>query len=113
MAYGMQLRDSTGTVTYDTSSQAGVFVEFLSIPARTTNTEYNVSYPQLTGNNLYVVPIKAGDHAFKLYGPQDIVPGYTSALGYPVIRYKQVTSWYIDVFGPYWTKTSILMVFAL
>lgn len=113
MAYGMQLRDTTGTVTYDSSSQAGVFVEFLTIPTRSTNTEYNVEYPSLIGNNLYVVPIKSGDHAFKVYGPQDIVPGFTSALGYPVIRYKQVTSFLLGVYGIDWSNPSLLMVFAL
>ena len=111
MAYGMQLRDSAGSITYDTSSQGGVFVEMNTIPVRTTNTEYNIEYSQLPGSNLYVIPVQTGDHIYKLYGPLDIVPGYTSALGYPVIRYKQVST--LATYGFEYASPTTLMVFAL
>ena len=113
MAYGMKLMDSVGGLTYDTSSQAGVFVEFATLPERTTTTEYNISYPSLVGRNIYVIPIKAGNHFYTIYGPTDIVPGYTSAIGYPVIRYKW--SGYSYTTLQWWTELveTILMVFTV
>jgi hypothetical protein len=110
MAYGMKLFDSMGAVTYDTSSQGGVFVEFATLPFLDYNTAENIQYTQLTGCNLYVIPLKAGDHQYKLYGPQDTVPGFVAPVGYPVIQYQQSST--LGTYGYYYLRPTILMVFA-
>ena len=110
MSYGMKLFDSMGAATYDTTSQGGVFVEFATLPVLSSNASQNIQYPQLIGCNLYVIPLQAGDHQYKLYGPLDTVPGFVTPVGYPVIQYQQSST--LGVYGFNYLRTTILMVFA-
>ncbi len=117
-SFGMKINDSAGNVAYDSSSHGGVFVEFAILPAMTSKTITSISYPQLPGRNLYVMPLVVGAHSFKIYGPTDTVPGNVSPLGYPVIQYvksdiasvvNRVLAFYD---GTFYNQT-ILMVFAV
>ena len=111
MAYGMQLKDSVGNITYDSTSQGGVFVEYLTLPVLGDTIIRNVPYTDLIGRNIYVIPIQTGDHQYKLFGPTDVTPPYISPVGYPIIRYKQNDT--TGIAGFFWVKPTILMVFAL
>lgn len=85
MAYGMQIKDSTDQIVYNSTSPGGVFVGFETLLVTgTTNLQNNtityngsIGKPNLYGLELIPVVIFSGDVAYKIVYPN----------GYPQIQY--------------------------
>jgi hypothetical protein len=106
MAYGMQIFDSQGDVYYDTSSESGVFVEFLTLFVTGSSSTRYVTYDgtggkaNLQGLKLKVLTLYGGDHWYETV--------YNGTSGYPQIRYSEIN----PAVSPSVRRGTILMVLA-
>jgi|APGre2960657404_1045060.scaffolds.fasta_scaffold12277_2 hypothetical protein len=88
MSYGMQINDSLGNTYYDSSSESGVFVEFLTLFVTGSSVDRYVTYngasgkANLQGLSLKVITLSGGDHWY------EAIYGGTS--GYPQIKYNEI-----------------------
>lgn len=87
MAYGMQIFDPSGNVYYDTSSESGVFVEFLTLFITGSSSTRYITYngadgkKDLKGLKLKVLTLYGGDHYYETV--------YNGISGYPQIKYSE------------------------
>lgn len=106
MAYGMQIFDSQGDVYYDTSSESGVFVEFLTLFVTGSSSTRYITYDgtggkaNLQGLNLKVLTLYGGDHWYEAV--------YNGTSGYPQIKYSEIN----PSVSPSLRRGTILMVLA-
>jgi len=92
MTYGMRIYDTDGTtVYYDSSSQGGIFVEFLTLFTSNSTATSTITYdgtngkPDLKGRALKVITLYSGDVAYNVI---DAPYSYS----YPQIEYKQTSA---------------------
>jgi hypothetical protein len=80
MTYGMVLKDAGNSITYDSSSVGGVFVEYATLFLSNSTSINYIYYPQYSGRTLKVLPLWSGDVIYKIYDPGNYP--------YPYIAYK-------------------------
>jgi hypothetical protein len=86
--YGMQINDALGNVYYDSNSEAGVFVEFLTLFITGSSADRYITYngtggkANLQGLKLRVITLYTGDHW------HETIDNGTS--GYPQIKYNEI-----------------------
>lgn len=92
MAYGMRIYDTDGTtVYYDSSSEGGVFIEFLRLFADDITTTRSITYDgnggrrNLQNMSLKAIILTSGDVGYDIIEPQNNG-------GYPRIDYKQTSA---------------------
>mgnify|MGYP000146249429 CR=1 FL=1 len=85
--YGMQINDALGNTYYDSTSEAGIFVEFLTLFITGSGLDRYITYngvdgkANLQGRRLRLVTLYSGDHW------HEAVDNGTS--GYPQIKYNE------------------------
>ena len=88
MAYGMQIFDAMGDVYYDTSSESGVFVEFVTLFVTGNSSDRYITYngasgkKDLQGFRLRLFTLYGGDHWYEAV--------YNGTSGYPQIKYGEI-----------------------
>lgn len=86
--YGMQINDALGNVYYDSTSEAGVFVEFLTLFITGSGADRYITYngtgtkANLQGLKLRVITLYTGDHWHETI--------YNGTTGYPQIKYNEI-----------------------
>jgi len=104
--YGMQINDALGNTYYDSSSESGVFVEFLTLFITGSSADRYVTYngvggkANLQGLKLRIITLYGGDHWY------EGIDNGTS--GYPQIRYNEIN----PTISPSVRRGTILMVMA-
>ena len=85
--YGMQINDALGNVYYDSTSEAGIFVEFLTLFITGSSADRYITYngvggkANLQGLKLKLITLYSGDHW------HEAVDNGTS--GYPQVKYNE------------------------
>jgi len=86
--YGMQINDALGNVYYDSTSESGVFVEFLTLFITGSSADRYITYngvggkANLQGLKLKVITLYTGDHWHEAI--------YNGTSGYPQIKYNEI-----------------------